>query len=89
MLLVNLQGITGFDVTNWYGFMGPGGMPRDLVSKIGADINRAMQAPDVKARLEQTGTQIGGGTPEQFEVFTKAELAKYAKLVKDAHITLD
>ena len=43
----------------------------------------------VKARLEQTGTQIGGGTPEQFEAFAKSEVAKYAKLVKDAHITLD
>src|SRR5678816_3628224 len=44
------EGIRGFDVTNWYGVMAPAGTPREIVQKLNADINKAMQAPDVRPR---------------------------------------
>ena len=53
------------------------------------DINKAMREPDVRARLEQVGTQLRETRPEEFEEFMKAEIAKYAKLVKDANVRLD
>ncbi len=83
------SGILGFEVTNWYGMFAPAGTPRDIVRKVNADSNRAMQSPDAKERLQKAGTELGGGTPEEFETFLKAEQAKYAKLIKDAKIPVD
>ena len=83
------EGITGFDVTNWYGVMAPGGTPRELVLKLNADINKAMQVPEVRARLEQVGTQLKEQSAAEFEAYMKAELAKYAKLIKDTDIRIE
>jgi tripartite-type tricarboxylate transporter receptor subunit TctC len=82
-------GIRGFDVTNWYGVMAPGGTPRELVQKLNADINKAMQVPEVRARLEAVGTQLNEQSAAQFESFMKAEVAKYAKLIKSANIRIE
>jgi tripartite-type tricarboxylate transporter receptor subunit TctC len=75
------EGIRGFDVTNWYGVMAPGGTPREIVQKLNADINKAMQVPEVRSRLEAVGTQLNEQSAAQFEAFMKAEIAKYAKLI--------
>jgi tripartite-type tricarboxylate transporter receptor subunit TctC len=83
------EGMSGFDVTNWYGVMAPAGTPREIVAKLNADINKAMQVPEVRARLEQVGTQLREGSAADFENFQKAEVAKYAKLVKEAGIQPD
>jgi len=83
------SGILGFEVTNWYGMFAPAGTPRDIVLKVNADSNRAMQSPDAKERLQKAGTELGGGTPEEFETFLRAEQAKYAKLIRDAKIPVD
>jgi tripartite-type tricarboxylate transporter receptor subunit TctC len=81
------SGITGFDVTNWYGVFAPANTPKEIVTKLNAEINKAMETPAVREKLVAVGTELGGGTPEEFEKFLKAELAKYAKLVKDARIS--
>ena len=81
------EGMSGFDVTNWYGVMAPAGTPREIVNKLNADINKAMQVPEVRSRLEQVGTQMREGSAADFETFQKSEVAKYAKLVKDAGIS--
>jgi tripartite-type tricarboxylate transporter receptor subunit TctC len=82
-------GIKGFDVTNWYGVMAPGGTPRELVSKLNADINKAMQVPEVRARLEAVGTQLREQSAAEFESFMKAEVSKYEKLIKSANIKIE
>lgn len=82
------EGIKNFEVLNWYGIMAPGATPRDLVSRLNVSINRVMREPDVKARLEQVGTQLHETTPEEFEAFMRTELAKYGKLIQDANIKL-
>jgi len=83
------EGLVGFEILNWYGVMAPAATPRDIVSKLAADINKAMREPDVKARLEQVGTQLRELSPDEFGAFMRAELTKYAKLVKDANIRLE
>ena len=82
-------GITGFDVTNWYGMFAPARTPRDIVNRLSVEINKAMQDPVTRAKLVEIGTQMGGGTPQDFEAFLKTELAKYAKLMKEAKISID
>ena len=82
------EGIKNFEVLNWYGVMGPGTMPRELIGKLNTDINRVMREPEIKARLEQVGTQLRETTPEEFAAFMRTELAKYGKLIQDANIKL-
>jgi tripartite-type tricarboxylate transporter receptor subunit TctC len=82
-------GLKGFEMTNWYGVVAPAGVPRDIINKVSADINKALQDPGVRKRLVDVGTEIGGGTPESFDNFIKSEIAKYTKLVKAANVQLD
>jgi tripartite-type tricarboxylate transporter receptor subunit TctC len=83
------EGITGFDVANWYGVMAPAGTPRDIVQKLNADINKAMQVPEVRARLEGVGTQLREQSAAEFEAYMKAEVAKYAKLIRDTGVKIE
>jgi tripartite-type tricarboxylate transporter receptor subunit TctC len=82
-------GLKGFDMTNWYGIMGPAKMPRDIIVKLNAEANRIMALPDAKSKLEEQGTILEPSTPEHFATFLHSEIAKYAKLVKAANVTLD
>ncbi len=83
------EGIKGFDVTNWYGVMAPAATPREIVARLNADMNRAMKEPDVRARLEAVGTQLREMSAAEFDAFMKTEVAKYAKLIKDAAIRIE
>jgi tripartite-type tricarboxylate transporter receptor subunit TctC len=82
-------GLKGFDMTNWYGVMAPAKTSRDTVMKLNAEINRIVMLPDAKSKLEEAGTQLDPMSPEQFATFLHGEIAKYAKLVKAANVTLD
>ncbi|MDB5905007.1 MAG: hypothetical protein JWM26_3885 [Betaproteobacteria bacterium] len=82
-------GLKGFDMTNWYGVMAPAKTSRDTVMKLNAEINRIVMLPDAKSKLEEAGTQLDPMSPEQFATFLHSEIAKYAKLVKAANVTLD
>jgi tripartite-type tricarboxylate transporter receptor subunit TctC len=83
------EGITGFDVTNWYGVQAPAGTPRDIVQKLNADINKAMQVPEVRARLEGVGTQLREMSVAEFDAFMRAEVIKYAKIIKDTGVRIE
>ena len=83
------EGIANFDVANWYGVMAPAATPRELVTRLNGDINKAMQVPEVRARLEGVGTQMREQSAAEFDAYMKAEVAKYAKLVKDAGVRLE
>ena len=83
------EGITGFDVTNWYGAMAPAGVPHDIVLKLNGDINKAMQVPEVRGRLEAVGTQLREQSAAEFEAYMKSEVAKYAKLIKDTGVRIE
>jgi tripartite-type tricarboxylate transporter receptor subunit TctC len=82
-------GLKGFEMTNWYGLMAPGTTPRALVNQINADGNRVMKEPAIREKLVAVGTDIGGGTPEEFDAFLRTELAKYARLVKATGVVVD
>jgi len=82
-------GLKGFEMTNWYGVMGPSAMNKDSVARLNAEINRIMGMADAKFKLEDVGTQLNPMSTEQFASFLGNEIAKYAKLVKAAGVTLD
>jgi tripartite-type tricarboxylate transporter receptor subunit TctC len=82
-------GLQGFEMTNWYGVMGPAKLPRDIISRLNSEINKIMALPDARAKLEEVGTQLNPMTPEQFATFLASENVKYAKLIKAANVSVD
>ena len=78
------SGLPGFDVASWYGLVGPAGMPADVVSKLNADIVRALNQPDVKTRLLEQGLFVQSGPPDALAALLRSELAKWAKVIKAA-----
>ncbi len=73
----------------YYGFQGPKGMPKDVVDKIYAATKKTLENPDVRKRIEDTGSLIVGNTPEQFAAQTKAEYEVYKKVVEQQKLKLD
>lgn len=86
---VNEQGLSGFDDLTWTAFFAPAGVPQDLVNRINSEINRALLAPDVAARLAQLGLEWKSNTSGEFAVFLRSEVDKWAKAVKDSGATAD
>jgi len=83
------EGFDGFDATTWYGLAGPGKLPTPIAQKINQDVNTVLAMPDVQERLETYGAEDGGGTPEKFAQFIQSEIAKWAKVVKDADVKIE
>jgi tripartite-type tricarboxylate transporter receptor subunit TctC len=82
-------GVPGYEVTVWYGLCAPAGLPRALLDKINADLVRAVSSPDTTKRLADVGIEAAPNTPEQFAAFAVAEVAKWAKVVKETGVTAD
>lgn len=83
------SGFPGFEATTWYGLVGPGKLPAAMAQRMNEDINKVLAMPDVKEKLDQNGAEDGGGTTQQFAEFMRNELQKWAKVIKDAKVTLD
>jgi tripartite-type tricarboxylate transporter receptor subunit TctC len=81
------SGVPGFAVDNWYGFQAPRGTPRTIVLKLHAEINRILGLADVKERLAGLGIYpFTLPSSQEYGDYIKAEIAKYAKVVKDAGV---
>ena len=79
------SGLPGFDLTTWFGLMVPAGTPTEIVSRLNAEIVRALNAKDMRERLEKMGAgPPADNTPAHFAAFIRAEAAKYAKVVRDS-----
>jgi tripartite-type tricarboxylate transporter receptor subunit TctC len=83
------SGLPGFEVSVWFSVLAPAATPRDIVQKLNAVLVKALQSPDVKQRLAEQGAEPVGNTPEQFAATIQRDLAKWAKVVKDANVKLD
>ncbi len=83
------SGFPGFDATTWYGLVGPGKLPQVIAKRMNEDINKVMQMPDVMEKFEQYGAEDGGGSPERFGAFIRAEKTKWAKVIKDAKVSVE
>jgi len=81
--------LPGYSVTNWIGIFAPAGTPREVVMKLNAETIRVMQAPDIRKRLVNEGAKFTPMSPDEFGAFVKAEMTKWARVVKDAGIRVD
>ncbi|MGQ0752152.1 MAG: Bug family tripartite tricarboxylate transporter substrate binding protein [Betaproteobacteria bacterium] len=75
--------VPGYDMRGWFGFVAPAKAPRDIVKRLNAEINRAMQMPEVNAKLVDLGLIVQNESAEYFDKFLKGEYEKYGKLVRD------
>jgi tripartite-type tricarboxylate transporter receptor subunit TctC len=76
------SGFPGFEATIWNGVLVPAGTPGPLITQLHTAITRVMQLPEVTQFLGRQGFEPQTGTPEQLSTFMKAEIAKWAKVVK-------
>lgn len=79
---VSESGMPGFEAVSWIGLLAPSGTPQPIIDKINQDALAALALPDVRDRLAATGAELAPGTPADFEMFIKNEIAKWAKAVK-------
>ena len=78
--------LPGLEVLNWYGMMLPAGAPRELVTRLHAEIFKAMKIPEIHAKLVSYGFDPVGSTPKEFAAFRKSEEVRWARVIKDANI---
>jgi tripartite-type tricarboxylate transporter receptor subunit TctC len=80
-------GLKGFELTQWQAVVAPAGTPKQVVDRLYSEVAKALKMPDVIERLAtQGGNELVGNTPEEFAQVIRNDLAKYAKLVKEARI---
>lgn len=78
------SGVPGYNVTGWYGFFAPAGTAATIVRRLHGEAARGLNNPDVKEKLVRTGNEPVVSTPEDFEAFMRAEIAKWAKVIKES-----
>jgi tripartite-type tricarboxylate transporter receptor subunit TctC len=80
------SGVAGFASSSWQGFFVPARTPRDIVDRIQRETAKVLQAPDVRGRLAALSYEPVGSTPQEFAAYFRSELARFAGVVKQAHI---
>jgi tripartite-type tricarboxylate transporter receptor subunit TctC len=79
-------GLPGYEATQWFGMLAPAATPREIITRLHAEITRALRDGDVRRRLEADGAEPVGSKPEEFAAYLRSETAKWAKVVKAAGI---
>lgn len=83
------SGVPGYNVTGWYGLYAPVATPIEIVRKLHIETVRGFSSPEIRERLIKAGNDPVVSTPEAFDAFVRVEIAKWAKVVKDARLTLE
>lgn len=82
-------GLKGFDAMQWYGVVGPAGMPADVVKRLNDTLNAVLKAPDLSEKLSVEAVEPMPMTPKQFGDYIRADLARWTQLARDRKIELD
>ena len=82
-------GLPGYDAYSWAGFVAPAGTTPEIVQRLNAEIVKALSAPDMREAMLARGAEPQPVTPEQFAAFVRAEMAKWARVVREANIKIE
>ncbi len=82
-------GVKGYEATSWNGMLAPAGTPSEVIKRLNAEFNRIIAVPDMKKRMLDNGYEPVGGRPEKFGELIRAEIAKWAPVVKAAGVQVD
>jgi tripartite-type tricarboxylate transporter receptor subunit TctC len=83
------SGLPGYEITQWWGLLGPAGMPAAIVIRLNSDVNAILQQADVRDRFAAEGADTAPNTPQWFASFMKSETAKWGKVVKASGAVAD
>jgi tripartite-type tricarboxylate transporter receptor subunit TctC len=83
---VSESGLPGFEFNSWFTLVAPAGTPKAIIAKLQAEVVKALADPEVRAKLIDQGLTPRGTSPEELGAATRAQLARYAKLIQDAQI---
>jgi tripartite-type tricarboxylate transporter receptor subunit TctC len=83
------EALPGFEVVGWYGVLGPANLPRPIVERLHDELIRTLNHPEVRERIVSDGSEPVGSSTEEFRQFMLADLAKWAKLVKESGAKLN
>jgi tripartite-type tricarboxylate transporter receptor subunit TctC len=86
---VDESGFKGFEAATWFGVVGPAGLPKDVVAKLNAAFNKAIEDPEVKRKLAAQGADVRGSTPEAFGAYIRSETVRWGKVVKESGAKVD
>ena len=82
-------GVPGYEVTTWFGLFGPAALPKDIITKLNAEVVRILTLTDVRERLYHEGAESSRLTVEEFGAFVRADAVRWAKVIKSAGIKAD
>ncbi len=82
-------GYKNFDVSVLYGLVAPKGTPKEIIARLNADLNKALQTPEMKQRLLENGFEPEGGTPERLSQRVKVELERWRSVIQSAGVKLN
>jgi tripartite-type tricarboxylate transporter receptor subunit TctC len=80
--------VSGYESVSWSAILAPKGTPRHIIARWNTEINRILQAPDVKARMDSIGLDVSGGTQAHLRKVLTQDIAKWKNVVKAANIKL-
>jgi tripartite-type tricarboxylate transporter receptor subunit TctC len=81
-------GVPGYVADNWWGIMAPAGTPQPIVDRLHREVVRIITTPEMRDRLSALGFEPVASTPDEFATWIRTEIVKWAKVVRDANITL-
>jgi tripartite-type tricarboxylate transporter receptor subunit TctC len=82
-------GLKGFNIGTWFGVLAPTGTPKEVVARLNTEMVKVIQSPEFRKRMEEIGAEPVGNSTDQMAQQIKDETDKFAKLVKDAKVTID
>jgi len=83
---VSESGMPGFTFNSWFAILAPHGTTKEIVTRLNAEVVKALSDPDVRKKLEELGFAMRGSSPEQLGSMTRDQLAKYARVIKEMGI---
>ena len=78
------QGLPGFEAVSWFALFAPAGTPKPVVDRLQVEVKKILALPDIAAKLAEAGLDVVGSTPDELAAYQRAEIAKWAKVVKDS-----
>jgi len=83
------SGVPGYEADTWYGIFAPARLPPEILKKLNADLAHVLMLPEIKALFASQGTEVVANSAEKFRPMVQAEVAKWARVIKETGIRID